>query len=97
MLGYGGARCGGKSHWLIAQMGGDDCQRFPGLKCLLLRKVGKSNLESFGDLRRRIFRKLPHFFSVSNKELTFANGSVIAAATTSTNPTSIATSVWNTT
>src|SRR5687767_12179020 len=77
MLGYGGARCGGKSHWLIAQMGGDDCQRYPGLKCLLLRKVGKSNVESFGDLRRRIFRKLPHFFSVSNKELTFANGSVI--------------------
>src|SRR5687767_4864790 len=77
MLGYGGARCGGKSHWLVAQMGGDDCQRYPGLKCLLLRKVGKSNLESFGDLRRRIFRKLPHFFSVSNRELAFANGSVI--------------------
>src|SRR5687767_5404814 len=77
MLGYGGARCGGKSHWLIAQMGGDDCQRYPGLKCLLLRKVGKSNVESFGDLRRRIFRKLPHFFSVSNRELAFANGSVI--------------------
>jgi len=77
MLGYGGARCGGKTHWLIAQMGGDDCQRYPGLKCLLLRKVGKSNLESFGDLRRRIFRRLPHFFSVSNKELTFANSSVI--------------------
>ena len=39
-VGYGGARGGGKSHWLLAQMGVDDCQRVPGLKCLLLRKVG---------------------------------------------------------
>ena len=38
----GGARGGGKSHWLLAQMGADDCQRVPGLKCLLLRKVGKA-------------------------------------------------------
>ena len=35
-IGYGGARGGGKSHWLLAQMGADDCQRVPGLKCLLL-------------------------------------------------------------
>ena len=40
-IGYGGSRGGGKSHWLLAQMGCDDCQRVPGLKCLLLRKVGK--------------------------------------------------------
>ena len=40
-VGYGGARGGGKSHWLLAQMGADDCQRVPGLKCLLLRKVGE--------------------------------------------------------
>ena len=29
-VGYGGARGGGKSHWLLAQMGADDCQRVPG-------------------------------------------------------------------
>ncbi len=46
-IGYGGARGGGKSHWLLAQMGADDCQRVPGLKCLLLRKVGKANLDEF--------------------------------------------------
>ena len=40
-IGYGGARGGGKSFWLLAQMGADDCQRYPGLKCLLLRNVGK--------------------------------------------------------
>ena len=39
---YGGARGGGKSHWGIAQLT-DDCLRFPGLTCLLLRKVGKAN------------------------------------------------------
>src|SRR4051812_31691971 len=53
-IGYGGARGGGKSHWLLAQMGVDDCQRVPGLKCLLLRKVGKANVEHFEDLRHTV-------------------------------------------
>ena len=57
-MGYGGARGGGKSHWLLAQMGVDDCQRVPELKCLLLRKVGKANLEHFEDLRRKLFNRL---------------------------------------
>jgi phage terminase large subunit len=78
-IGYGGARGGGKSHWLLAQMGGDDCQRVEGLKCLLLRKVGKANLESFEDLRRRVFPKLPHIFTSSRGHLTFDNGSRIIA------------------
>src|SRR5512144_3236850 len=64
-IGYGGARGGGKSHWLLAQMGADDCQRLAGLKCLLLRKVGKANTEHFEDLRRRLFTSLPHHFSPS--------------------------------
>jgi phage terminase large subunit len=76
-VGFGGARGGGKSFWLLAQMGLDDCQRVAGLKCLLLRKVGKSNLENFEDLRRRLFRRLPHEFAVSRGLLTFANGSRI--------------------
>jgi phage terminase large subunit len=78
-VGFGGARGGGKTYWLLAQMGVDDCQRFPGLKCLLLRKVGKSNLENFEDLRRRLFRRLPHEFSSSRATLTFQNGSRIIA------------------
>jgi hypothetical protein len=77
--GFGGARGGGKSYWLLAQMGVDDCQRYPGLKCLLLRKVGKSNLENFEDLRRRLFTHLPHEFAASRATLTFANGSRIIA------------------
>jgi hypothetical protein len=78
-VGYGGARGGGKSHWLLAQMGADDCQRVPGLKCLLLRKVGKANMENFEDLRRRLFGKLPHEFSAYRGVLAFGNGSRIIA------------------
>ena len=78
-VGYGGARGGGKSHWLLAQMGADDCQRMPGLKCLLLRKVGKANMENFEDLRRRLFGALAHEFSAYRGVLKFANGSRIIA------------------
>jgi phage terminase large subunit len=78
-VGYGGARGGGKSHWLLAQMGADDCQRVPGLKCLLLRKVGKANMEHFEDLRRRLFGRLKHEFSAYRGVLTFGNGSRIIA------------------
>jgi hypothetical protein len=76
-IGYGGARGGGKSHWLLAQMGVDDCQRLPGLKCLLLRKMAKANIENFEDFRRRLFSRLPHEFSAFRGILTFANGSRI--------------------
>src|SRR3989449_10959681 len=74
-VGYGGARGGGKSHWLLAQMGGDDCQRVSGLKCLLLRKVGKANMEHFEDLRQRLFGKLKHEVSGHRGVLTVANWS----------------------
>jgi hypothetical protein len=75
----GGSRGGGKSFWLLAQMGVDDCQRVPGLKCLLLRRVGKSNLEHLDDLRRQIFPGLKHEFSAYRGLLTFGNGSRIVA------------------
>jgi hypothetical protein len=76
-VGYGGARGGGKTHWLLAQMGADDCQRRADLNCLLLRKVGKSNLENFETMRQRLFARLPHEFNASRGILTFANGSRI--------------------
>src|ERR1051326_1815342 len=74
-VGYGGARGGGKAHWLVGQMGADYCQRVAGLKCLLLRKVGKANMEHFEDLRRRLFGGLKHEFSRYRGVLRFANGS----------------------
>ena len=78
-IGYGGARAGGKSHWLLAQMGADDCQRAPGIKCLLLRKVGKANIEHFEALRTKMFGALPHEYHGHRGTLTFANGSKIVA------------------
>ena len=76
-VGYGGARGGGKTHWLGAQIGADDCQRVAGLKCLLLRKVGKANLENFEGLRQRLFHSLDHEFNASRGLLVFPNGSRI--------------------
>lgn len=73
-IGYGGARGGGKSHWGISQLV-DDCMRFPGLKCLLLRKVGKANRENFEDLRRRMLSQLPHKYKSQDGVLVFNNGS----------------------
>jgi phage terminase large subunit len=75
---YAGALGGGKSLAVIAQVGVDDCQRFPGLKVLLLRKVGRSNIENFQDLRLKAFGALPHSFAKSG-HLTFKNGSRIIA------------------
>lgn len=76
-VGYGGARGGGKSHWGIAQLAADDCQRFPGLKCLVLRKVGKANRENFEDLRRKLLMGLPHEYKRQEGVVQFSNGSRI--------------------
>src|SRR5437870_2604086 len=78
-VGYGGARGGGKSHWLPAQMGADDCQRVPGLKGLLLRKAGKANTEHFEELQRRLVGGLKHDVSGYKALLKFGNGSQITA------------------
>ena len=77
MIGYGGARGGGKSYWLLAQVGAVDCQRYPGLKVLLLRKSGKTNREAFEDLRQRLFTNLQHTYSAARGVLLFENGSRI--------------------
>jgi phage terminase large subunit len=59
-VGYGGARGGGKSHWGLAQIFCDDCARYPGLKFLYLRKVGKAGKEAVQDLRRDVLHSTPH-------------------------------------
>jgi len=76
-IGYGGSRGGGKSHWGVAQIAADDCQRFPGLKCLVLRKVGKANRENFEDLRRKLLMRLPHVYRRQEGVVEFTNGSRI--------------------
>lgn len=76
-VGFGGARGGGKSHWALAQVGADDCQRMPGLKFLFLRKVLKGARESFTDLRRATLAGVPHEYKTQENTLRFANGSTI--------------------
>ncbi|MBK9711550.1 MAG: hypothetical protein IPO81_09540 [Kouleothrix sp.] len=78
-IGFGGARGPGKSHAVLGQLGADDCQRFPGLKALLLRKVGKAGREGFNDLLPKVFGGLAYKYtpSADPPTLTFPNGSRI--------------------
>jgi phage terminase large subunit len=76
-IAVGGSRGPGKSHLLMAQVGLDDCQRYPGLKFLFLRKIQKAAGESVEDLVKRVFRYTPHSFSTSNGRIDFPNGSRI--------------------
>ena len=75
-VGYGGARAGGKSHWLLAQLT-DDCFRFDGLKCLMLRKVGKANRENFEDLLRKVLGGVKYDYKRQEGCMVFPNGSRI--------------------
>lgn len=74
---FGGARGPGKSHWAVVQSGIDDCQRCPGLKVLLLRKVAKAGKEGFDDIRIRTLSAVPHRYASIKGILHFANGSRI--------------------
>lgn len=74
-VGYGGARGGGKSHWSVSQLV-DDCLRYPGLTCLLLRKIGKKGKESFENLRQKVLRGVPHTYTATDG-VRFPNGSHI--------------------
>lgn len=62
-VGFGGARGPGKSHASFAQLALDDCRRYPGLKCLYLRKVGRQAREQFEDLRRTVLAKVQHQYN----------------------------------
>lgn len=62
-IGFGGARGPGKSHAVFAQLALDDCRRFPAVKALYLRKVGKQAREQFDDLRRSVLHSTPHEYN----------------------------------
>ncbi|NOK59133.1 MAG: hypothetical protein GFH27_549283n407 [Chloroflexi bacterium AL-W] len=74
-IGFGGARGGGKSHWGVVQTAADDAQRYPGLKILFLRKVGKSLKEGFADLLRNVAFGIDYRFVPSESTVYFPNGS----------------------
>lgn len=76
-VGYGGSRGSAKSHWAVAQVGCDDCQRFDGLKFLYLRKVGKSGREAIEDLRRSVLHSTQHRYLKQENRIVFPNDSGI--------------------
>lgn len=76
-IGIGGARGGAKSHAVLAQVGLDDCQRYPGLKVLFLRKVGKAARESLQDLRQNVLHSIPNDYKRMDGIIVFENGSRI--------------------
>lgn len=77
LLALGGTRGPGKSHAVLAQIGLDDCQRYPGLKALWLRKVKLSAAESIDDLVRKVLGRLDHHYTPSDGTISFPNGSRI--------------------
>jgi hypothetical protein len=74
-LGIGGARGGGKSLVVFAQAAIDDCRRFPGIKVLYLRKVGKKAREQMLDLQKAVLTHVKH--TATDGLIRFPNGSKI--------------------
>lgn len=72
---YGGARGGGKTHCIFAGTAIDDCQIFPELNVLFLRKKAGSAEESVDNLTRKILKNVPH--KLKTGLVTFPNQSRI--------------------
>lgn len=72
-----GGRGSGKSDGIIKQIFADDCQRFPGLKVLFVRKIGKAGQEQIQDFRTKVLAHLPHEYKQQAQEIHFANGSKV--------------------
>lgn len=70
-IALGGDRAGSKSHTIMAQVMQDDCQRFPGLECLYIRKVGKSAKKALDQLRKKLFIHIPHSWNQQSGLITF--------------------------
>lgn len=76
-IAMGGDRAGAKSHAVIAQLAVDDCQRFPGLDALYLRRVGLAAKKAMQQLRQKTFLHIPHDYNQNTGLTQFANGSTI--------------------
>lgn len=76
VLGVGGTRGSAKTHGIIAQVAIDDCQRFPGLKVLFLRKTQKAAGEQFQDLMQKITRHIVGC-KLDSEKAVYKNGSKI--------------------
>lgn len=77
MIGVGGARAGGKSQWMIAQVAVDDCQRFPGLSVLYVRKSAKTLRSQMRKLLQKTLTPGTYNYREQVGEIQFPNGSMI--------------------
>lgn len=75
MISTGGGKGSAKTHGVYCQIFGDDCQRLPGLKVLILRKILKGAAEQFDDMRRKLLSNLRHEWRAQKGELSFGTGS----------------------
>ena len=75
MISTGGGKGSAKTHGVYCQIFADDCQRVPGLKVLILRKILKGAAEQFDDMRRKLLSNLRHEWRAQKGELSFATGS----------------------
>lgn len=74
-IGIGGARGPGKSFVVLAQAAVDDCQRFPGLPVLYLRKTGKAAVEQLQQLYLDVLHHVK--CDALAQSIRFSNGSTI--------------------
>ena len=73
-----GGRGSGKSQGIFAQIFCDDCQRVPGLKFLMLRKVGQANKEQVSDFITKLLPKIQHKYrEAAPSKVEFPNGSFV--------------------
>lgn len=77
-IGLGGARGGSKSFGIFAQISIDDCQRFPGLNVLYLRKAHNKGQEQMMGLIKAVLARTDHKFRERmSPQLIFPNGSTV--------------------
>lgn len=74
-IGIGGSRGGGKSYMVFAQIGVDDCIRFPGLKVLYLRRTARAGQEQMQDLVHSVLARV--HCTPKAQSITYPNGSRI--------------------
>lgn len=77
MIGVGGARGGGKSQWMVAQVAVDDCQRFDGLSVLYVRKSAKTLRAQMRKLLSKTIKDGNYNYREQVGEVVFPNGSMI--------------------
>jgi phage terminase large subunit len=66
-----------KSHAILAQIFCDDCVRIPGLKVLMIRKIGTAGKEQIDDFEKKLLSFIPHSYPKSPPKINFQNGSFV--------------------